>query len=145
MMNDSYLLVSVSKLPEALLKVVLAKEDISRSGMNVSDACRKEGISRSVFYKYRDYVFRPEEKEKKKSAVFSVKVEDKEGVLNSVLNVISHHRANVLNIYQNTPMHDVAFVSIKIDYSKADCSLEELSKELSNLPYVSKVEVSAHA
>lgn len=144
-MNDPYLLVHVSKLPEAFSKVVLVKEDISRSGMNVSDACRKEGLSRSVFYKYKDYVFRPEEKEKKKSAVFSVKAEDKEGVLNSILNVISKHRTNVLNIYQNTPMQGTAFISIKIDYSKADCALEELLSELNGLPSVVKAEVSAHA
>ena len=53
-----FLLVDSSALPDVFLKVLQAKELLaSGSVSNISTAARQAGISRSAFYKYKDYVF----------------------------------------------------------------------------------------
>ena len=51
------LVVSTDVLPDVFLKVVEAKNLLSKNeAKNSSDACRMVGISRSAFYKYKDNV-----------------------------------------------------------------------------------------
>ena len=58
MKNDSYLVVEESALPEVYQKVVKANALLeSGEASTASEAVRKAGISRSVYYKYRDAVF----------------------------------------------------------------------------------------
>ena len=53
-----FLLVDSSALPDVFLKVLQAKELLaSGSVSNISTTARQAGISRSAFYKYKDYVF----------------------------------------------------------------------------------------
>jgi chorismate mutase len=58
MKDDEYYVIHRSVLPDYFEKVIEIKEIIS-SGVNISDACKKVGLSRSTFYKYKDYVNRP--------------------------------------------------------------------------------------
>ena len=61
-MNNEYLIVHRSVLPECFTRV-LAAQELLRTGAvkEVSEAARLAGISRSTFYKYKDYIFTPNE------------------------------------------------------------------------------------
>ena len=58
MAERRFLLVDTEVLPDVFVKVLEAKELLASGAVsNISLAARKAGISRSAFYKYKDYVF----------------------------------------------------------------------------------------
>ena len=89
-MDQEYLLVHKSVLPNSFSKVVEAKE-LLRSGeaVDVSEAVRKVGLSRSTYYKYKDYIFEPEESDSVRTAVVSVVLKHEPGVLGGMLTRLS--------------------------------------------------------
>ena len=61
-MKCDYLIVHEKVLPDYFEKVVAARELLRRGKIReVSEAARTVGISRSTYYKYKDYVFMPSE------------------------------------------------------------------------------------
>ena len=58
MREDSYLVIDEKVLPEVYQKVVRANALLeSGQAASTSEAVRMAGLSRSVYYKYRDAVF----------------------------------------------------------------------------------------
>ena len=58
MMNNKYLLVDKDILPSYYEKVIEARTLLASGKIkDVSEAVRVVGISRSTYYKYKDYVF----------------------------------------------------------------------------------------
>ena len=58
MINSKYLLVDKAILPGYYEKVIEARSLLaSGKAKDVSEAAKMVGISRSTFYKYKDYVF----------------------------------------------------------------------------------------
>jgi chorismate mutase len=131
MKDDEYYVIHRSVLPDYFEKVIEIKEIIS-SGVNISDACKKVGLSRSTFYKYKDYVNRPSTKVGKR-VLLSFKLEDEPGALSHILNEIASRNANVLAINQEVPIHSIAFVNITADNMKMEISIQEFIQELMNL------------
>ena len=79
-----FLLVDSSALPDVFLKVLQAKELLaSGSVSNISTAARQAGISRSAFYKYKDYVFDAETGREAITVIATLL--DKTGALQSLL------------------------------------------------------------
>ena len=58
-MEDRYLLINSAVLPPVFEGVILAKELLaSGKASSAAAAAKAAGISRSAFYKYKDYVFK---------------------------------------------------------------------------------------
>lgn len=129
-MNDDYFIIHKNVLPEYFEKVILIKEQLG-TGCTVSDACKEHGISRSTFYKYRDYVNRPSMKMGKR-VILSLKLVDEQGTLSDILNEIASKNANVLAINQEIPIHKIAFVTLTIALMDATVSIQTLISELKN-------------
>src|SRR5574344_386025 len=98
-MNNDLLLVDKKVLPDSFPLVTKAKELIAKEGLSVSVACKAVGLSRSVFYKYKDFVHEPAGSLSRK-AIITIKAEDVSGVLSNILIAISMSKANVLTIVQ---------------------------------------------
>ncbi|MDD6241019.1 MAG: ACT domain-containing protein [Eubacteriales bacterium] len=143
-MNDSFYIVKKEFLPPYFAKVVAARKRIEKDGLSITDACKAEGISRSVYYKYKEAVYLPEEVRIEKKAILSFKVEDKKGVLTSLLNQVSEAGANVLTIFQDTPIAGLAYITLKIDFSRMNLELGELLERIRALPSVKKGELIAY-
>ena len=55
--HPKYLLVDSQILPEVYLKVILAKKLLAQGkAKSASEAAKSAGISRSAFYKYKDFI-----------------------------------------------------------------------------------------
>ena len=54
-----YYIVHRSLLPDYYENVIMARDMVENEGHSVSHACAAAGISRSTFYKYKDFVFHP--------------------------------------------------------------------------------------
>ncbi len=142
-MNDDYLLVNKAILPVVLPKVILARDKVSKDNLSISEACKAVNISRSAYYKYKDMVFLPEKVETKR-AILSLKVDDKEGVLNAILKVLTKSKANVLTIFQDTPVRELAFITIKVDIKKLTIPVNKLVEQLKDLPSIRKADLIAY-
>ena len=131
MKDDEYYVIHRSVLPDYFEKVIQIKEIIS-SGVNISDACKQVGLSRSTFYKYKDFVNRPSTKVGKR-VLLLLKLVDEPGVLSNVLNEIAKRNSNVLAINQEVPIHNMAYVNITADILKMEISVQEFILELKAL------------
>lgn len=59
--NDSDVIcIKKGFVPEEMLKVLNVKRKHLTSGLSISDLCKKEGVSRSSYYKYKDAFVIPE-------------------------------------------------------------------------------------
>ncbi len=132
MSNKDYLIVHKKILPEYYQKVVNAREMIeSGSVKEVTDAVKIVGISRSTYYKYKDYIFAPNEDTICKKAVVSFELAHETGILGEVLNEISSNGANILTITQNLPIGGKAHVVLSVDITGIEISLNDFVKKIS--------------
>jgi chorismate mutase len=127
-MNDDYYVIHKKVLPDYFEKVIKIKEIINR-GVNISDACKEIGLSRSTFYKYKDYVNRPSMKVGK-HIILSLKLVDEPGALSTILNDVAARNANILAINQEVPIHNIAFVTLTIAIMDMDVSIQGFVSEL---------------
>ena len=113
-MIKDFLIVHKDVLPSNVLLVLKAQKLIDEDNLSVSDACKKVDISRGTFYKYKDLVFLPSHDFGKK-AIFSFVLDNKKGILSTLLNYIAERGGNILSINQEMPIHGIAYVTITLD------------------------------
>ena len=133
-MQSNYLIVDRRILPDYYEKVVQAR-DMLREGRikEVSEAVKLVGISRSTYYKYKDYIFAPSNKTACKKAVFAFMLSHQQGVLSEVLNKFSELGANILTITQSLPIHGNANVVISVDMTNMTMAPDGIMDQLMSL------------
>lgn len=143
-MLENYLIIHKSILPEYYEKV-LAVRHLMESGRvrDVSQAVKEIGISRSTYYKYKDYILEPSEMAGGRKAVLSMMLAHEPGVLSALLSCISEAGASVLTITQSLPIHDRASVTISLDVSSMSCELSGLIGLVNNTPGVEHAKLLA--
>ncbi len=130
-MLEDFLIVNKEILPEYYDKVVEARPMITEGRVKgISEAVKLVGISRSTYYKYKDYIFAPGENTSGRKAVISLLLDHEKGILSEVLNCLSSLDANILTITQSLPIHKRASVVISLDISEMGHSIDELIAEL---------------
>ena len=143
-MLENYLIVHKSILPEYYEKV-LAVRRLMDSGKcrEVSQAVRQVGISRSTYYKYKDYIFEPTDVSGSRKAVLSMMLSHEPGVLSAVLLCISEAGGSVVTISQSPPIHDLASLTLTLDVSGMTVPLSELLDTLRAAPGVDSARLLA--
>ena len=143
-MKGDYLIVHKKILPVYYEKVLQAR-NLLESGVerDVSAAVRAVGISRSTYYKYKDYIYSPDSGEMGRKAVISMLLSHEIGVLSTALNKLSTMGVSVLTISQNLPIRDVASVLMTLDVSQMSVSIEETTHILGQIPGVENVSLVA--
>lgn len=141
MKNNSYLLIDESVLPEVYQKVVKVNQLLETGeAANTSEAVKLVGISRSVYYKYKNAVFPYTKKEAGAIMTVQFVLLDKPGVLMSLLTVFYRANANILTINQNIPVKGKAFVSISARSENMNIEIDELLKQLFEVQGVTKID-----
>lgn len=136
-MSEKYLIVDKSIVPDYFEKVIEARE-LLRNGKsnNVSEVVKKVGISRSTFYKYKDFIFLPSEHNIGKKALISIMLKDRKGALCKILNALSSFECNIITINQNMPINNVASIIISMDISETNLEIEDIILKLKDMKYV---------
>ena len=112
MKNSNYYLVDSRVLPNVFENVVLAKELLADGrAQNASQAAKMAGISRSAFYKYKDFVFKYSDTAQRTLTLFA-RLSDKAGMLSSLTTALYEYGANILTVNQGIPIDGAADVSI---------------------------------
>jgi len=141
-MIKKYLIVNKKILPEVYEKVIEARRTINEdSSKNISEAVKEVGISRSTYYKYKDYVFSPSENSIGRIAVFSMILAHKKSVLSKVINNISDHNINILTINQTIPINQKANINLSLDVSGVNISLDEMMSNIKKIEGVISFEL----
>ena len=131
---DKYLIVSKEILPEVYDRVIEARNYINDgTAKGISEADKIVGISRSTYYKYKDFVFSPSDNATTgRRAVIALMLRHKRGVLSEVLNILSSEKANIITMNQNIPINEKASVNISVDVSEMLISMDDLILKLKN-------------
>ena len=143
-MLDQYLIIHKSILPDYYEKVLEARHLLEDGKIkDVSQAARQVGISRSTYYKYKDYLLEPTDFTSGRKAVVSMMLTHEQGVLSGLLIKISEARANVLTITQSLPIRGKASVTISIDISEMQANMSDLIDSLALTAGVEQVRLLA--
>lgn len=139
-MLKDYLIVNKDVLPEVFEKVILVKRMMEQGEeIQISEAVKKVGLSRSAYYKYKDHVFEASENVKERKAVLAFMLSHEKGLLSEVLHELSQFHCNILTINQNIPIHGKASVTISVDISDMEEAIEMLTNRIASLRGVNRV------
>lgn len=139
-----FLLVDSFILPEVFAKVIEVKKILSLGKIKtINDAVKKVGISRSAYYKYKDYVFPFYETSRGKVITLFFVVEDFSGILSSIINKIASANANILTINQNIPINGLADVTVSIETFDMKDDMQALMTEIDKVEGVRRSEILA--
>lgn len=140
----TYFLVDAVVLPEVFSKVIDAKKILSKGRIKtVNEAVKEVGLSRSAYYKYKDYVYPFYETSRGRVITLFFVVEDFSGILSCIINKIAQARANIVTINQNIPINGLADVTISIETSEMIMEINELMEELGKIEGVRRQEILA--
>ena len=118
--NKNWVVVDVSVLPDVITKTLQVKRMLAnREEISSAAACRKIGISRSAFYKYRDSVFVYEEQMWQHIFTVYLRLHDRAGILSGVLHALTAASANVMTLNQSIPVDGVATVTVSFRMENA--------------------------
>ncbi|AQM61509.1 ACT domain-containing protein [Clostridium baratii] len=143
-MKGNYLVVDKKVLPDVYEKVLEVKKILKEGKIKeITEATKMIGISRSVYYKYKDHVFEFVESIQGRKMTFSMIIEHKKGVLSDILNRISDKGGNIITIDQGIPIGGTANLSVTIDMSHLECDITAFLENLSSMKHVEKVDFIA--
>lgn len=139
MKNSDLIIVDSRVLPSVFGGVIKAKELIATGkAENTSQAIKMAGISRSAFYKYRDFVFKYTDNDTDNISLSAI-LSDKAGVFSALAAVLYECGANIITLNQGIPVDGAAAVSITIKTGGLNIPLEALIAELQSVDGVISV------
>ena len=144
--KTNYYLVREEILPEAIKKTIKVKE-LQKKGevRTINEAVEMLNLSRSAYYKYKDYVFPFYEASKEKIVTLALLLEHRSGVLSNVLKVLANEHGSVLTINQGIPLQGVANATLSIETMELAVDLEALLDKIRVIEGVKRLEVLGQA
>lgn len=143
-MKDQFFIVSGTVLPDIFGKIIEVKTLLATKKVkDITEGVRKVGISRSVYYKYKDNVFLLSEMSRGRKASITILLEHEPGALSKVLDLMALSKANILTINQGVPINDAALVTLTVDISEMADHTKDLIRKLLEVQYVLKAEIMA--
>ena len=135
-MKKSQLIVADADiLPEVFTKVIEVKRLIvCKDEKSLASACKRVGISRSAYYKYKDSVFSYEELFNRKIVNMYLLLTDNPGVLSNALAFLHSLKANILTVKQSIPVDGAAAVNISLRLT------DSIDRELEGLNSIKKLD-----
>lgn len=140
--GSSFIVVDSCVLPEIFEKVLLVKKLIaSGEEKSSASACKAVDISRSAFYKYKDYVYSYEEKFTQRIISIYTVLRDEPGVLAGFISHLHSLNANILTVNQSIPVDSVASVTISLRLTENSQDIVGLKNILSRLRGVVELKI----
>ncbi len=113
--KSQLIVVDSAILPDVFTKVLDVKKLMAQRGeKSFASACKRVGVSRSAYYKYKDSVFSYEEFFNRKIVNLYLLLSDSPGVLSGVLVFLQDMQANILTVNQSIPVDGAANVNISL-------------------------------
>lgn len=135
-MSKEFLIIEKNILPEHFGMVIEIKELINE-GMNISEACKKVGLSRSTFYKYKDFVFLTSGLTSKKANIL-VKMKEK-GSLIELLSLLEELNVSTLNIHKESLVNGIQELFLTVSSDNIIIDYNNVVKDIRRLKNVKEV------
>ncbi len=130
MQKNKFILVSTSVLPPVFEGVLYAKQLLAdKTAANATQAVKMAGISRSAFYKYRDFVFDYNAQSADTLSLVAV-LNDKAGVLSSLTTALYNNGANIITVNQGVPVDGTASARLTVSCENLKLPIAELLEVL---------------
>lgn len=140
--NQHFYLVREDVLTEAMQKTLEAKALLQTGKVNsIWDAVKEVNLSRSAFYKYRDAVFPFHSIVQERILTVFLQLEDREGTLARLLQLVADSQCNVLTIHQTIPIQGRASVTLSLDVTAMSKDINEFLTEMKRLDFVEAADV----
>ena len=140
--DHKFYLVREDILPGAIKKTIRVKNILKHhEAKMINEAVKMVDLSRSAYYKYKDYVFPFQDVTREKIVTLSLIVYDRPGELVQILDTVAINNGSIVTINQGIPLQGIADVSLSVETKKMTISVEQLMKILQNLPGVNKVSI----
>ena len=140
--KEQFYVVKEKAVPEVLLKVVEAKKLLETGrAATVQEASDMTGISRSSFYKYKDDIFPIHEKIQGKTITFVMEMEDRPGLLSSILKIVADCKANILSIHQSIPVNHIALITLSVMILPITDDVAELFDRIENADGINNLKI----
>lgn len=144
--QDKYYLVQEDILPEAIKKTIKVKEILKMGEVKtINEAVEKMDLSRSAYYKYKDYVFPFFEIAQGKIVSITISMMNDPGMLSAILNSVANHNGSILTINQDIPLQGIANCTISFETKNLIGSLEGLLDSIRTIQGVIKVDILGQA
>lgn len=144
--KDKFYLVQEDILPEAIKKTIKVKEILKLGeAKTINEAVERMDLSRSAYYKYKDYVFPFYEIAQGKIVSITVSMSNDPGMLSSILRAIADNNGSILTINQDIPLQGIANVTIAFETKDLSTSLEECLDNIRSIRGILKVEILGQA
>lgn len=144
--KDKYYLVQEDILPEAIKKTIKVKEILKMGEVKtINEAVEKMDLSRSAYYKYKDYVFPFFEIAQGKIVSITISMMNDPGMLSAILNSVADHNGSILTINQDIPLQGIANCTISFETKNLIGSLEGLLDSIRTIQGVIKVDILGQA
>lgn len=144
--KDKFYLVQEDILPEAIKKTIKVKEILKLGeAKTINEAVERMDLSRSAYYKYKDYVFPFYEIAHGKIVSITVSMSNDPGMLSSILRAIADSNGSILTINQDIPLQRIANVTIAFETKDLSTSLEECLDNIRSIRGILKVEILGQA
>lgn len=144
--KDKFYLVQEDILPEAIKKTIKVKEILKLGeAKTINEVVERMDLSRSAYYKYKDYVFPFYEIAQGKIVSITVSMSNDPGMLSSILRAIADSNGSILTINQDIPLQGIANVTIAFETKDLSTSLEECLDNIRSIRGILKVEILGQA
>lgn len=144
--KDKFYLVQEDILPEAIKKTIKVKEILKLGEVRtINEAVEMMDLSRSAYYKYKDYVFPFYEIAQGKIVSITISMSNESGMLSSILRAIAEANGSILTINQDIPLQGIANVSIAFETKDMRGSLEDLLNGIRSIRGIIRVEILGQA
>ena len=144
--TDKFYLVQEDILPEAIKKTIKVKEILKLGeAKTINEAVERMDLSRSAYYKYKDYVFPFYEIAQGKIVSITVSMSNDPGMLSSILRAIAESNGSILTINQDIPLQGIANVTIAFETKDLSTTLEECLDNIRSIRGILKVEILGQA
>lgn len=144
--KEKFYLVQEDILPEAIKKTIKVKEILKLGeAKTINEAVERMDLSRSAYYKYKDYVFPFYEIAQGKIVSITVSMSNDPGMLSSILRAIADSNGSILTINQDIPLQGIANVTIAFETKDLSTSLEECLDNIRSIRGILKVEILGQA
>lgn len=144
--KDKFYLVQEDILPEAIKKTIKVKEILKLGeAKTINEAVERMDLSRSAYYKYKDYVFPFYEIAQGKIVSITVSMSNDPGMLSSILRAIAESNGSILTINLDIPLQGIANVTIAFETKDLSTTLEECLDNIRSIRGILKVEILGQA
>ncbi|TDM13041.1 ACT domain-containing protein [Macrococcus lamae] len=140
--KKKFYLIREDVLPESIKKTLKVKSLLDdEPRMSIFDAVRRFDLSRSAYYKYKDTIFPVDDTKTERNVTMLLHVDDNIGLLSRVLELIAAEQGSVLTIHQSLPIKEKTTITITLNATQIELTINGLLDQLKNIDGVNHVQL----